>query len=236
MGGRAIAVPCDVTDEAAVKTTVRTVVERLGALDVAVANAGVGVNGSFEALTEADWRRQFEVNLFGVVHTARHALPALHQRGGRLALVGSAASMVCVPGTSAYVASKFAVRAIGLTLSQELFGTGVSCTTVHPGFVATDLSRVDNEGHFDPARTDPRPRVLMWSPEEAAIPIARAIHDRRIELVFTGHGKVGAWLGRHAPGIVYLGMTRFRTATSRGWVARKQWPAGSAEPISRRAR
>ncbi len=211
-GGRALAVPCDVCDVAAVRAAVRSVVERFGRLDVAVANAGVGVTGAFTALSDADWRRQFDVNVFGLANAAREAIPELQKTKGRLVLVGSVSGMMGAPGTSAYTASKFAVRGLGLTLAQELYGTGVSCTLVHPGFVATDISRVDNDGTFHPDRPDTRPSVLLWTPDHAAKVVLRAIARRDLEYVFTAHGKLGALLGKHAMRLVHLAMTRFRPA------------------------
>jgi NAD(P)-dependent dehydrogenase (short-subunit alcohol dehydrogenase family) len=208
LGRRGLAVTCDVRDDAAARAAVAAAVEHFGQLDVAVANAGMGVMGRFEQLTDAEWRRQFEVNVFGAINTARHALPELRKTAGRLALVGSVSAMMCAPRAAAYSASKFALRAIGLTLSQELHGTGVTCTTIHPGFVASEIAQVDNEGRFEARRKDKRPRLLIWPTDRAAHRMVRAIDQRRREYVFTAHGKVGAWMGRHLPGLVHFIMTR----------------------------
>lgn len=205
-GRRALTVPCDVTDEAAVEQAVRQVVEHFGRLDVAVANAGFGVTGSLERITAAEWRRQLDVNVVGLAVTARHALPHLRATRGRLALVGSVAAFVPLPGSGAYAASKAAVHAIGQTLAAELHGTGVSCTTLHPGFVVSDIARVDNEGVFHEGRPDPRPARLMWPTDRAARVMVRAIHRRRRVYVFTAHGRLGAFLGRHAPGLVHVAL------------------------------
>lgn len=210
LGRRAVAVPCDVRDDEAVARTVRLVVERLGRLDVAVANAGLSVSGPFERLGDADWRRQMDVNLFGAVNTARHALPELRRTSGRLVLVGSVTGMVCTPGSSAYSASKFALRAIGLVLAQELYGSGVSCTTIAPGYVESEIGQVDNEGWFHPEWPDKRPHLLMWSADRAARVMLRAIYRRKREFVFTAHGRFGAWVGRHFPGFIHFAGTRMR--------------------------
>jgi NAD(P)-dependent dehydrogenase (short-subunit alcohol dehydrogenase family) len=208
LGRRGLAVACDVRDDAAARAAVGAIAEHFGRLDVAVANAGMGVMGRFEQLTDAEWRRQFDVNVFGAVNTARHALPELHKTAGRLALVGSVAAMMCAPRAVAYSASKFALRAIGLTLSQELHGSGVTCTTIHPGFVASEIAQVDNQGRFEARRKDRRPRLLLWPTDRAARRMVRAIDQRRREYVFTAHGKTGAWLGRHLPGLMHFIMTR----------------------------
>jgi len=209
LGRRALAVACDVTHEDEIRKAAARVREVFGRLDVAVANAGFGVSGRIETLSADDWRRQLETNVIGVAITAREALPALRETRGRLALVGSVSGMLATPGSGAYCASKYAVRAIGQTLSLELHGSGVSCTTLHPGFVASEIAQVDNRGVFHPERTDRRPARLMWPTERAARVMVEAIRRRRREVVFTGHGRAAAFLGRHAPGLVHLAMTRF---------------------------
>jgi NAD(P)-dependent dehydrogenase (short-subunit alcohol dehydrogenase family) len=201
-GAIALAIPCDVTDEEAVAAAVDRVVERFGRLDVAVANAGFSVTGRVESLSAAEWRRQLDVNVVGVALTARYALPQLRATRGRLVLVGSAAAFLPVPGAGAYGASKAALRSLGETLSAELAGSGVTCTTLHPGFVESEIARVDNEGVHHPEARDRRPVRLMWPTRRAARVMVRAIHRRRREYVFTGHGRLGAFFGRHLPGVV----------------------------------
>lgn len=208
LGRRGLVVPCDVTDESAVMFAVEAVARDLGRLDVVVANAGFGVSGRIENLEAADWRRQFETNVIGLAMTARYSIAELKKTHGRIALVGSVSSMVSVPAQGPYSASKAAVRAIGQTLSMELEGTGVTCTTIHPGFVASEIAQVDNQGRFDGGRKDKRPAKLMWPTEKAARVMVNAIARRDREYVFTGHGKVAAWIGRHAPGVIHFAMTR----------------------------
>ena len=207
LGATGLAVRCDVTDEPDVERAVATVVGELGSLDVAIANAGFAVANPIEKLTADDWRRQLDTNVVGLAVTVRHALPHLRKSGGRIALVGSISSLVTVPNLGAYSASKYAVRAIGQTLSVELAGSGVSCTTLHPGFVQSEINRVDNQGRFDPDRAQ-RPNRLKWPAERAARICVRAIHRRKRELVFTGHGRFAALLGRHTPGITHLVLSR----------------------------
>jgi NAD(P)-dependent dehydrogenase (short-subunit alcohol dehydrogenase family) len=206
-GGEALAVECDVADEARVAGAVEEVVRRFGRLDVAIANAGFGVPGRLETLSAADWRRQLDVNVIGLAETARYALPHLRRTRGRLVLVGSVAGWLPGPGAVAYVASKAAVGAIGRTLAVELHGSGVSCTTVYPGFVESEIGRVGRDGVFRPDADDRRPGWLLWPTRRAALVMARGIHRRRRELVFTGHGRIGAFVGRHWPGLVHAALT-----------------------------
>mgnify|MGYP001820393556 FL=1 len=207
-GGKGLAVRCDVTDEASVAEAVQKVVRTLGGMDVAVANAGFAVAGRVEKLSATDWRRQLDVNVIGAAMTARYSIPHLRERKGRLALIGSVSAMMVSPRFGAYSASKYAVRAIGQTLSAELHGSGVSCTTIHPGYIESEIGQVDNQGRFDATKEDKRPKSLMWPADRAARVTVDAIAKRKREYVFTGHGKFGAFAGRHMPGLVHVGLTR----------------------------
>jgi NAD(P)-dependent dehydrogenase (short-subunit alcohol dehydrogenase family) len=207
-GAKALGVRCDVTDEASVAEAVQKVVRTFGGLDVAVASAGFSVAGRIEKLSAADWRRQLDVNVIGAAMTARYAIPHLRERRGRLALIGSVTAMLSTPGFGAYSASKYAVRAIGQALAVELHGSGVTCTTIHPGYIESEIAQVDNQGRYDASRKDGRPKNLMWPTKRAASVMINAIARRKREYTFTGHGKVGAFAGRHLPGVVHFGMTR----------------------------
>ena len=210
LGRRGLAVPCDVTDEESVRAAADRVASELGAIDVTVANAGFAVAGKIANIDAATWRRQLDVNVVGAALTVRHALPHLRKTRGRVGLVGSVAAFLPLAGNGAYVASKAAIRAIGGTLSIELTGTGVTCTTIHPGFVESEIAQVDNGGEHDPTREDGRPKNLMWKADAAARVMADALHSRRREYVFTTHGKVGAFLGQHAPGLAVFAQSRGR--------------------------
>ncbi len=208
LGRRGLGVPCDVTDEANVFATVEAITAEFGRLDVAVANAGFSIAGRFEKLTAEDWRRQFDVNVVGAATTIRAALPHLRETQGRAVLVSSVMGYLTMSAQGAYAASKFAVRAMGLTLSQELHGSGVTCTTISPGFVESEIAQVDNQGRFDADRKDRRPARLMWPADKAARVMAKAIAHRKREYVFTGHGKVARFIGQHAPSLVHFALTR----------------------------
>src|ERR1700712_5399490 len=104
LGRSALAVPCDVVDEAAVRQAADTVATHFGRLDIAIANAGFSVGGRIERLDAATWRRQLDTNVVGVAMTARYALPHLRNTQGRLVLIGSIAALLPGPGSGAYAA------------------------------------------------------------------------------------------------------------------------------------
>lgn len=201
-GGKAKAYFCDVLDSNTIETCVNEIISDFQKLDVAVANAGYGVVGKVEELTELDWNRQLAVNVTGLALTCKYALPHLRKTKGRLALLGSVAAFVPNPGIAAYGASKAAVHNIGESLQVELKGTGVSCTTIHPGFVDSNITRVDNTGTYHPDREDPRPANLMWTTKKASEVMVAAILKRKKVFVFTGHGKIVVFIGKYFPSLM----------------------------------
>jgi short-subunit dehydrogenase len=204
LGGEAFAIPCDIMEETTIKNAVEQIIKTWGRLDVVVANAGFGVFGSIARLTAKDWNRQLQGNVTGLALTVKYALPHLKKNNGRIGLVGSVGAYLPNPNLGAYGASKAAVHSIGQTLQVELMGTGVSCTTLHPGFVVSEIARIDNDGVWHPERPDPRPSNLMWTTDKAAKVMVRAILKRKRIYVFTGHGKIFVWLQRWFPGLMRL--------------------------------
>ncbi|MFT6396865.1 MAG: NADP-dependent 3-hydroxy acid dehydrogenase YdfG [Bradymonadia bacterium] len=207
-GREGMAIQCDVTDEAAVEAAVSSLIDRFGQLDVVVANAGFAVAGNVTKLSAEDWRRQFDVNVVGAALTAKYSAPELEKTNGRLALIGSVAGTISMAGTGAYSASKYAVRSLAQTLALELHSKGISVTLVQPGFVKSEIAQVSNEGVHNPNRKDRRPAKLMWEADDAARVIVRAVYRRKREFTFTAHGKLGAFLGTHMPGLVHFALTR----------------------------
>lgn len=207
-GGEALVVPVDIIEETSIKEAVQRIISTWGRIDVAVANAGYGAIGSITKLTASEWNRQLQVNVIGLALTAKYALPHLKQNSGQIGLVGSVAAYLPNPGTGAYGASKAAVHSIGLTLQAELRDTGVSCTILHPGFVESEIARVDNEGVWHPEKADRRPEKLMWPTDKAAKVMVKAIMNRKRTFVFTNHGKVLVWLQRWFPGLVRFMMSK----------------------------
>ena len=201
--GQNLVLPCDVTNEEALQNTIEQILQRFGQLDVAIANAGFAVNGTVDAVSREEWERQFAVNVFGLASTARLALPHLQQRNGRLVLIGSATAWLHFDRSIAYCSSKAAVHAIGQSISAQLYGSGTSCTTIHPGFVESEIAQVDNQGTFDANRPDRRPQQLMWDSDRAARKMLLAIYKRKRCYIFTAHALIGVWLARFFPSLAF---------------------------------
>jgi short-subunit dehydrogenase len=193
---------CDVTLPEDLARAVAAAEQRFGRLDVVIANAGFGVVGKVESLTAADFRRQFETNVFGVLSTVYAALPALKRSQGVLALLGSVAGYVALPRAAPYSMSKFAVRALADSLYGELRAAGVAVTLVSAGFISSELRQVDNQGRRHERARDPIPAWLRMPAPAAARRIVAAIAKRRREVIVTGHGRLIVLAQRLAPGLV----------------------------------
>ncbi len=140
-GGRAIAVPTDVSDEEQAHAFVMRAHEELGRLDVLVNNAGVMLLGPIENAPTEEWRRMIEVNVFGVLYCTHAALPLMHAQGsGHIVNVSSVAGRVARAGSGVYNLTKHGVGAFSESLRQECVALGVRVTVIEPGAVATELA------------------------------------------------------------------------------------------------
>lgn len=203
LGSRCLAIKCDVSKEEEVENAVNNVISEFGKLDIAVANAGFGVGGKIESLSAADWRRQLDVNVVGLTSTIKYSLPHLRNSKGRIVLMGSIAAMISSPQSAAYSASKAAVRSIGQVLAMELNGSGVSSISIHPGFIESEIGKVDKDGVYHEDWVDKRPGKLMWPVDKAVRKMLKGIKKRKREIVITGHGKVLGFFGRYFPSLVH---------------------------------
>jgi NAD(P)-dependent dehydrogenase (short-subunit alcohol dehydrogenase family) len=199
-GGRALAVPTDVADFAAVERLAAHAGEEFGRVDTWVNAAAVSVYGRIEQTPPEDFDRVMRVNYLGQVHGALAAIPALRAAGGGVLIgVGSVESYRAVPLHAPYTASKFAVRAFYDVLRMELAeeGAPIAVTTVLPASIATPL--------FEHARNRlpgaPKPPPPVYAPEVVAHAILRAAQKPTRE-VPVGGAAVGFLLGqRLAPAV-----------------------------------
>ena len=203
LGRQALVLPLDVLDQPAQLAAAARIGAELGGIDIAVANAGYSAAGDLAEIPLDQLERQIRTNVVGMVGTIQAAMPWLRQRKGRMVLIGSVAHAFPAPGFGAYNASKAAVHSLGETLSAEVAGSGVSCTTIHPGFVESDISKVDNDNISRADRGEHRPAALLWPTDKAARVMARAIARRRRIFVFTGHGRLTVLLYRFAPWLIF---------------------------------
>lgn len=143
LGRRAVALRADAGDAGEAAGAVAAAVRELGRLDVLVNNAGVGVLGPVESLTDADVDRVLAVNVRGVYLTSRAAVAHL-PRGGRIITIGTCMTQrVPGPGGTLYAMSKSALVGLTKALARELGGRGITANIVHPGPIDTDMNPAD---------------------------------------------------------------------------------------------
>jgi NAD(P)-dependent dehydrogenase (short-subunit alcohol dehydrogenase family) len=136
---RAIALALDVTDPAQVAHAVRQAEERFGRIDVLVNNAGIGYFGAIEESEEAEVRRMFEINFWGLAAMTRAVLPGMRQRrAGHIVNIASIGGIRAFPAVGYYNATKFAVVGFSEALSLETAPLGIRVTVVEPSGFRTD--------------------------------------------------------------------------------------------------
>ncbi|MGW6961679.1 SDR family NAD(P)-dependent oxidoreductase [Streptomyces chartreusis] len=134
------AVALDVTDNDSIPQAVSAAVDKFGGIDVLVNNAGRGLLGALEEITDAEARSLFDLNVFGLINVTRAVLPVMRKQGsGKLVHIGSRSGFEGEPGVSLYSASKFAVAGISEALSVEMAPFGVQSMVVEPGVFRTDF-------------------------------------------------------------------------------------------------
>ena len=140
-GAAVLPLELDVTDKAAVLERVKRAKEHFGRLDVIVNNAGYGLFGAVEELTEQQLRDQLETNLFGAMWVIQAVLPHLREQGaGHIIQMSSIGGLIALPVGGGYLPSKWALEALNESLAQEVAPFGISVTLVEPGSFATGSS------------------------------------------------------------------------------------------------
>ncbi len=139
-GGEAMPVACDVAERAAVESAVRKVIDRYGAVDLLVNNAGYGRHVLFKDHEVADIERMMRTNYLGTVYATKAVLPAMRARHrGWIVNVSSVAGKLGQPDEAAYSATKFAVAGLSEGLSYELAPLGIHVMIVYPALVRTEM-------------------------------------------------------------------------------------------------
>lgn len=171
----------DVTDP----TSIEAVIPEISPIDHLVNNAGVSVMGPIEAISPDEWRRQFEVNVFGVANMVRAVLPQMRQRGeGRIVQIGSVTGRLVPPFMGCYGASKHALEGLTDALRREVAEHGIHVSLIRSGFVNTefgDQEQASLERHRHPAYDARLGRFAAWHHEKGhkvapdPVVVARAV-------------------------------------------------------------
>ncbi|TKK89885.1 SDR family NAD(P)-dependent oxidoreductase [Herbidospora galbida] len=200
---RLLALEVDLADEAAVAEAVRRTTDRFAGLDVVVNNAGYGFLASVEDTPDADARRMFDVQVFGVWNVLRAVLPIFRtQKRGHVVNISSVLGLVAVPGWGLYCAGKYALEGLTEALAGEVAEFGVKVTLVEPGYFRTSFLTTDSlalptsttEGYESIREMTDNHLNLQGSQLGDPVKGAAAI----ISLVATGEGPLRRLLGSDA--------------------------------------
>ncbi|OLB78791.1 MAG: short-chain dehydrogenase [Actinobacteria bacterium 13_2_20CM_2_71_6] len=173
-----LAYVADVSDDASIRAAVTAAAEAMGGIDIVVNNAGIGAQGTIEGNSDEEWHRVLDVNVVGMVRTARAALPYL-RRSSHAAIVNtcSIAAHAGLPQRALYSASKGAVQALTLAMAADHLPEGIRVTCVNPGTADTPWVRRLLQAAADPdaelaALKARQPSGRLVSAEEIAAAIA----------------------------------------------------------------
>ena len=175
-GDSVLALPLDVTDQAAVFKAVNQAHQHFGRLDVILSNAGYALMGAVEETNLDDARANFETNVLGTLSVIRAALPLLRTQGsGHILPVSSVGGLVTFPLGGIYQATKFAIEGLAQTLAQEVAAFGIKVTLIEPGPFATEFMSLSSMKHtapmveYEPIRQQ---LAMMLTPEMFGDPAA----------------------------------------------------------------
>jgi NAD(P)-dependent dehydrogenase (short-subunit alcohol dehydrogenase family) len=182
LGGRAIAIAADVTDERIIQDLARRVVESFGRIDVWINNAAVTLFARFEQTPPEAYRRVIETNLFGCIHGARAVLPYFREQGsGMLINISSGVGKIGSPFISAYVASKFAIIGLSESLRMELRDApDIHVCTVLPAAIDTPLFQ--QGANFTGRAVQPIPPVYSAEKVAGALSTSFGIPGAKLSL------------------------------------------------------
>ena len=202
-GGRAIAVPTDVSDPESCKNLIDKTIDAYGKINTLINNAGISMWVPFIEIRDISmFERIMRVNYLGSVYCTYYALPYLQKTGGRLVAVSSLTGKTGVPTRTAYAASKHAMAGFFDSLRVELMATDVSVTVIYPGFVATRVRERALGADGKPLGKSHLNESNVMTAEDCAKDIVKAVAGRKRELIMTTKARVGMWLKLVAPRLV----------------------------------
>lgn len=179
-GGRAYALPADVSDEAAADGLVKAVLERSGRLDVLVNNAGIARDGLLMRMKTDDWQAVLNLNLSGVFYCTRAvARPMLKQRRGRIVNITSVVGLMGNAGQANYAAAKAGVIGLTRSTAREFASRGITVNAVAPGFISTDMT----EGLASDAVVAAIPMGCFGTPQQVASAVRFLVADAAADYI-----------------------------------------------------
>lgn len=172
-----LAVRCDVSDDASVRSAVDAVVDHYGRLDIIINNAGIGAQGTIAENDDAEWQRVFDINVIGMVRVSRAALPHLRKSpAAAIVNVCSIAATAGLPARALYGASKGAVQSLTFSMAADHLPDGIRVNCVNPGTADTPwvkrlLDKAENPADERAALEARQPHGRLVTADEIAAAI-----------------------------------------------------------------
>jgi NAD(P)-dependent dehydrogenase (short-subunit alcohol dehydrogenase family) len=184
LGGQAIWVPTDVTSTSDIDALLQAAMKRFGRIDVLVNNAGIGKVSAIEAAEfEEDLRSTLQASLFGAIHLTRQVLPIMHsQRSGAIVNMSSVMGRKAFARFGGYAIVMHGVSAFSDALRQELAGSNIGVSVIHPALTATDLLLDVDEAQMPP----PFRHMTPLPPEHVAHAVLKAVRHGTPRVVLPG--------------------------------------------------
>jgi NAD(P)-dependent dehydrogenase (short-subunit alcohol dehydrogenase family) len=226
----------DVTDRDSVQAGVERIVSESGGIYGVINNAGVGLRGYFEDLTDTEIRELYEANVFGVMAVTRAVLPHMRAAGrGRVIMISSVGGRIGSLAVSAYCSTKFALEGFGESLYMELAPLGIEVVIIEPGIIKTErwsINRGTAAGALNPdspyhewfkqseTESDMLVQASTATPDDVAEVVHRALRAAkpRLRYMVGRKAKLAVWLRRLLPGELferlYFGLVMRRVTRS----------------------
>ncbi len=198
-GGNCIAEKCDVSNEEDCSRLIETTINKFGSIDVLICNAGISMRALFDELDLSVIRKIMDINFWGTVYCAKHAMPFLLKSKGSIVGISSIAGKKGLPARSGYSASKFAIEGFLETLRTENLKRDLHVLVACPGFTTSNIRNAALSADGSQQGESPRDENKMMSAEEVAKHIYNAVLKRKRDLVLTTNGKLTVWLNKFFP-------------------------------------
>lgn len=201
-GGDFLAVQCDVSKKIDCEKLIQQTIEKYGAIDVLINNAGISMRAIFNEVELDVIEKVMAINFYGTVYCTKYALPYLLKSQGSVVGVSSIAGYLGLPARTGYSASKYAMQGFLDALRTENLKTGLHVMVACPGFTASNIRNTALAADGKSQGETPRDEAKMMTAEEVASHIASGVKKRKRTLVLTGEGKLAVFLGKLFPKFV----------------------------------
>lgn len=222
-----LALHADLADDTSVKQAITSAIEKFGTIDVAINNAGYGIGGSLEELSDEEVRQSFDINVFGTINAIRNVLPHMReQKSGHIINISSIAGFAASTGWAAYAATKFAVTGLTEVLAQDVSEFGITATVVLPGGFRTSFLDKDSiviaDKRLDDYTTmrEAQQRLLQLDGKQGGDP------EKAAELI------IQTAFQENPPLRLILGSDAYKRATTKVETLAKELKAGRETTIS----